>query len=334
MTTTPQTNATLQEIADELLRVDNIVIAGHVSPDGDCIGSQLALTLALRALGKNVTPTLAARRTPPASFENLPLFDDLVYAGDYEGSVDAFVALDVPKTDRLESAQCALLSSAKHSFTVDHHASDERMTQLAYIDPDCPACAMLVWQLVKCLGVELTRDIAQCIYMGVVTDTTSFRNQNTTAECFGVAQELIKCGVDPSKIAADAFLNRSKQSLQLESLAISRMSFAAGGDFAITYLTRADVKNLDAKPEDSDYIVDTLRSVRGVRVACFLKEIMIDGEIVVKGSLRAKDDTDVSVIARKHNGGGHKGASGFRMFCSIKDAVQTIRVEFEEYLSE
>ena len=333
MTTTPQTNATLQEIANELLQLDNIVIAGHVSPDGDCIGSQLALMHALKSYGKNVVPVLASKRTPPFNLSSLPGFDQLVYAGTYTGPVGAFVAVDVPNVDRLDVAQAALLERAPHSFTIDHHASLERMTQLAYIDPSSASASMLVWQLIKYLGVDPTPEAAICAYTGVMTDTTSFRNQNTTAACFTAAREMVACGANASKLAADIYLNRSKQSLLLESLAVSRMQFAAGAVFVVSYITRADMKNLDARPEDADVIVDTLRSVRGVRVACFMKEILIDNEVVVKGSLRAKDDTDVSVIARKYNGGGHKGASGFKMFCSMEEAMQTICAEFEEYLS-
>ncbi len=334
MTQTPQTNITLQEIADELQCANSVVIAGHVSPDGDCIGSQLALTQALQALGKTVHPTLATKRTPPVNLRGLAGFDQLVFAGDVKGDIDAFVALDVPNTQRLEASQTKLLHSATISFTIDHHATDQRMTQYAYIDPKSAACALLVWQLIKCLGVKPTAQMAQCAYIGVMTDTTSFRNQNTTSDCFQAAREMMECGANPATLATDVFLNRSLQSLQLESLAISRMKFTANSSFVVSYILRSDMTKYNAKPEDSDVIIDTLRSIRGVRVACFLKEILIDGKLVMKGSLRAKDDTDVSVIARKYNGGGHKGASGFRMYCSFDVAMQTICKEFEDCLKD
>ena len=328
MATTPQTNVSLEDIAAILRDQDDIVICGHVSPDGDCIGGQLALWHALRLLGKRTTCVLVRPEPLGAALEFLPGSDAMVPAADYEGPCKTFVGVDVPNRDRIGAAACALLDKAEVSITIDHHASETRMCDYAYIDPDAAAASMLVWEVVKMLVAAPGEDSALCAYTGLLTDTGGFRFQNSDARAFHAAAEFVSYGVDPSYVAMNVYQNRSVPSLQLEAVTIGRLQVFCNGKAAISWVTEDDVRKAGASKADMEPLVDVVRSVQGILVACFMREQ--DGK--ARGNLRAKDDTDVSGIARKLGGGGHKAAAGFTLEMSLDDAIAVISEEIEGLL--
>ena len=257
MTVTPQTNCTLEQLADALRPLDDFVICGHVSPDGDCLGSQLGLAAALRQLGKRVTCVLVKDEPIEENLlQLLPGAADMVPACEYDGPVGAFVGVDVPTRERIGQAACGILDRAQASFTIDHHAVDERMCEMAYVDPDAASTTLLIWELSGMLGVSRSGDLVTCCYTGLVTDTGRFQYQKS-----------------------------------------------------------------DAEP-----VINALRSIAGVNVACMLRQ----HEDCIRGSLRAKDDTDVSAIARSFGGGGHVAAAGFTMHGSMQEAVDQVRAALQE----
>ncbi len=320
MSVTPQTNVSLTEVAAALKSHDDYVICGHVSPDGDCIGSQLALAGILRRLGKHVTCVLAKAEKPDSRLSFLPGFDDMVYARDFAGEVGTFVAVDVPSRERIADA-APLLDAASYSITIDHHAYPERMTTIAYVNPSMASTSMLVWELGKCLRVENTNEIALCSYTGLVTDTGRFQFQNTDSRAFASASEMIVAGVDASAVSRELYQNRTRASVELEAVAIKRMRLASNGEVALSYVTAKDFERAHAVKADSEPLIDVLRSIAGVRVACMLR----DQGASIRGSLRAKDDTDVASIASVFGGGGHKAAAGFSVDGPIEGAL--VRVE-------
>ena len=326
MATTPQTNSTLKDIAAAMLEHDNFVICGHVSPDGDCIGSQLALMHALRSAGKQARCVLAetdAVLDPALSF--LPGFDELTPPAKVGGEVEVFVGVDVPTIERIADA-AALHDAADLCITIDHHAVDTTMAQLVYVDPDSASTTLLIWELAGNLTACREPAVAQCCYTGLVTDTGRFQYQNTTAACFDAAAQMISAGADPAFVAREVFQNRSLPSVRLGSLAVERMRFASEGRVVLSWLTSEDFERLHATKADAEPVVDTLRGVRGVQVACILRE---QGESI-RGSLRAKDDTDVSVIARAYGGGGHKAAAGFTLQEPIEQAKERVLRDLQE----
>lgn len=320
MSVTPQTNVSLTEVAASLKSHDDFVICGHVSPDGDCIGSQLALAGILRRLGKRVTCVLAKAEKPDARLSFLPGLDDMVYACDFKGEVGTFVAVDVPSRERIADAE-PLLDAASYSITIDHHAYPERMTTIAYVNPSMASTSMLIWELSKCLRVENTNEIAVCAYTGLVTDTGRFQFQNTDSRAFASASEMIVAGVDASVVSRELFQNRTLPSVELEAAAIKHMKLAPNGEVAISYVTQKDFERAHAVKADSEPLIDVLRSIAGVRVACMLR----DQGTSIRGSLRAKDGTDVAAIAAAFGGGGHKAAAGFSVDGPIEGAL--VRVE-------
>lgn len=321
MAVTPQTNTTLEEIAEALLKRDHVCICGHVSPDGDCIGSQLALRAALVQLGKDVHVLLAADAPLERSFACLPGADELVPAEAFDGRCEVFVQVDAPDAKRIGEAAAALRAQALFTITVDHHAVDRRETDLSYTDPDAASTSMLVWGLAGHLGVDRAGDVAACAYTGLMTDTGRFQYQNADAAAFEAAAQMVAAGAAPGAIAREVYQNRRLASVLLEAVAIAHLELSADGRTALSWLSAADFAACGASRPDAEPLIDVLRAIEGVAIACMLREQ--DGQ--VRGSLRAKGDADVAALACELGGGGHRAAAGFTLDGPLDDAVALLR---------
>ncbi len=306
----------LAEIAAQMRDCDDFIICGHVSPDGDCLGSQLALRDALAALGKRAVCVLAKDEPAAPIFDFLPGADGLVPACRYKGPAATFVAVDVSVRERLGDA-AALMDRCRTVFTIDHHLSDGELGGTGCIDPDSPSASLLVWELARCLVGSPSPDCALCSYTGLVTDTGGFRFQNSTARAFEAAAAMVCAGARPDLVAVEVFQNRTRPSLDLEALVIERMQVFCDGQGVISWVTLDDMRRYGAVKSDTEPLIDSIRSLTGVRVACILRE----QESSIRGSLRAKDDTDVSTLARTLDGGGHRAAAGFTLRKPIDRAV-------------
>lgn len=309
-------NSSLEEIAEVLKSANSIAICGHTTPDGDCIGSQMAAYHALRALGKSVKCLLARNEALDKSLSFLPGCQDMIAAKNYTETPDVFLALDVPNVGRMGVAGAEVFERAPVTITIDHHRSEEPMSNYNFVSPTTASASMLVWDLIGCLGVEKTKDIAQCCYHGLVTDTGSFRHQNTSVDCFEYAMEMLNAGADIQATSEAFFMSRRYESIALEQEVLSRLRRGSKKNYAITYITREDFKKFKCKKIDAEPIVEVMRSIDGVRVACILRE---ESNRSIRGSFRASDDTDVSRLANFFGGGGHKGAAGFGLFASLSD---------------
>lgn len=328
MTVTPQTNTTLEEIARKLRESDDIVLCGHVGPDGDCLGSQLTLYHTLKLMGKTVTCVLARDEAPGDSLSFMPGMHEMVPAQSFEGPVSLFVGVDVPNRERIGDA-VRLLDPSDGSITLDHHASETTMCDLVYVDPDSASCSILTWEVVKQLLSDPPLESALCAFTGLVTDTGGFRFQNSDARAFSAAAELVDYGVEPSAVATNVFQSRTLASLRLEARILERMEIFAGGQGAISYVTMADLEDFNAKKSDIEPLIDSIRSLSGIRVACILRE----QEDSVRGSMRSKDsNTDVARIAARHGGGGHKAAAGFTLHEGMDESLTMMKREIEAAL--
>lgn len=323
---TPQTNTTLSAIAQCFAELDDFVICGHVNPDGDCLGSQLTLMHGLHAAGKRAVCLLAKPDPIDANLAFLPGIDEMVPAASYDGPVGAFVAVDVPTVERIGQA-AALHDGAPVRFTIDHHAADVAMAEYTFVEPESPSASMLVWDIVRMLDA-VTPDAALCALTGLITDTGRFAYQNTTPAAFRAAAEMMEAGASPALVNREFFQNRSLPSLALERLVLERMEISEDGGFVVSYLDQADFDAVGAIKADVEPLIDSLRSVRGARVALILRE---NNDHEVRGSLRAKDDhTDVAAVARRFGGGGHTAAAGF----TFKGSLAEARVEVPRVVRE
>ncbi len=327
MAATPQTNTTLAAIAAELMAHERFCLCGHLNPDGDCLGSELALAAALRQAGKQVSCLVATDDPVDGRFAFLPGFEGLMPASAFDGAFDVFVAVDVPTTERLADA-AAVHGRAPLTVTIDHHAVDSRMADLSFTDPEAPSTTTLVWELAGLLPIERSADVALCAYTGLATDTGRFQYQNADAVAFSAAAEMVRAGADPALVSREVYQQRSLASVRLEAAALGRMELLCGGAGALSWITWADKEACRAQKADAEPLVDALRNIAGVRVACMLRE----GEGIVRGSLRAKDGTDVAAIARELGGGGHRAAAGFTFEGTLDEARSALRSRLEQLL--
>lgn len=316
---TPLSNTTLEEIAACVEAHERFAVCGHVNPDGDCLGSQLALVAGLKAMGKQATGLLATLQPIEQKLGFLPGVDELVPAADFTDDIDVFIAVDVPNLDRMKDG-AAVHDRAQTCITIDHHASDTSMAQLNYVDPDAAAACDLVWELLKILGC-IDADQALCVLTGIMTDTGRFSFQNTDPTCLIHAAETVEMGAEPNLVAREFFQSRSLPSLRLEQVMLERMMFFCEGRFVFSYLKDSDFEELGAIRDDAEILIDVLRGIAGVRVALILKE---NGEGEIRGSLRAKDDTDVAQVARFFGGGGHRAAAGLTFHGTLFEACEAV----------
>lgn len=317
---TPQTNTTLTDIAGAITQGDHFIISGHINPDGDCLGSQLALACALERMGKQVACILAEDRPLDASLSFIPGSEKLVPARFFKGRPGVFITVDVPTRERLGKDAARLLDACALSITLDHHAVETTMADLVYVDTDAASTTLLVWELCEIVGVSRAGQLARCCYCGLVSDTGRFQYQNTSARAFVAAAEMVEQGANPAAIAGAFYQNRSHASLFLEACMIEHIRFGLDGAFALSWLAHDDFVTCKATRSDAEMLIDTLRCLQGVQVACLLRDV----EGIIRGSLRAKDDTDVARIARLLGGGGHRAAAGFTLELSLTQAREKL----------
>jgi len=301
-----------------LQRASSVVVCAHVRPDGDAMGSVLALTLALRENGIPAVPTLAHGSHTPSTYSFLPGFNLFVPVHDLEAP-QVFVALDSPNLDRIGDA-AKLAKAAETVIVIDHHPDTLAFGNVLLHNSAAAATGEIVWDLVKQLAEPPSADVAQCCYVGLVTDTGRFCYDNTTADSFRAAAEMVDAGANPAEIAVAVFQSRSAASLAIESRAMSRLTLANGGRVAYAWVTDADFEELAVQSEEAESLPDAVRVLEGIDVAMLLRQA--GGE--VRGNLRSKAGFDVSAVARHFGGGGHRAASGFTFSGTLEQLLPQI----------
>ncbi|MGX8774947.1 MAG: DHH family phosphoesterase, partial [Bacillota bacterium] len=272
-------NTDLKTIAEMLFSAKKVVLFPHVNPDGDSTGSCAALSLALRS--KGVECWVCAGSYPSymkhINGEAFTLDQDKVYGADIA------VAVDCSADNRLDS-RLEAYRSGKVQMCIDHHMNTEGYGEIYYIDEDAAAVSEIVYEIIKESGADITRDIANAVYTGIVTDTGGFRYSNTTPKSHDLASELMNIGVDHQEIIVNLYNNKNLKKVRAENKAIENMMFFSGGKGVISHLTSGEMAEMDAHPEDCDEIIDRLRDIDGVEMAAYLEE----REEGIKVSMRAK----------------------------------------------
>ena len=286
-----------------------IVICAHTNPDGDALGSGLALAQIIRQhwAGKRVTNLLADDDPVPRLYRFLPGTDGFVHASEYAGAPDLFISVDLPAAGRLNLAK-AVLERASKVAVIDHHPTNAPFGDVSLVRPDAAATGVIVAEFGLFVGAQITPDIANCLFCAIVTDTGRFQYQNADSEAFECASMLVDAGASPSMISLNVYQSFRLAYLHLESVVMGRIVTFDKGRISYSYATRADLERTGALPDECDGLIDVVRSVEGSEVALFLKET--PGGLV-RGNLRSKGDHDISGVARALGGGGHKAAAGF-----------------------
>jgi len=322
------TASTFDEIGQVLRDHQRFAILSHVRPDGDALGSQLALALSLQQLGKNVRVWNEDGMLEKYSF--LPRAELLTKPASTAEDVDVAIALDTAIQNRLGTAFAAV-GSAKIWINIDHHRSNPGYGDLVIVDPSAPATGEIIFSLIKSQGLPFNHDIAENLYAAISTDTGSFQYPKTSARTFEIAAELVRVGsLDVGELSKQLYESYPRRRLELLRELLRTMRFEFGGQVASFSLTLKTAAALAVLPEDNEGLIDHLRAIRGVIVAVFFEELA-DGKVRV--SMRSKDEAvDVCAICQKFGGGGHTLAAGARVRGSLAEVEEKVLEEIRDVL--
>jgi phosphoesterase RecJ-like protein len=286
---------------------DEIIISCHVNPDGDALGSLLAASLGLRQLGKKTYPTWPSMTGDlPPGYEFLPGVDSILRPKQLPDAT-AFLALDCGAGDRLAELEPKARKS-EVLINIDHHPGNDDFGTVNVVLTTASSTAEIVAHLLRGLEVTLDKDIATCLYTGIFTDTGSFQYTNTSPETFRLAADLLELGVEKETIAQEVYETSPFGFLQLTARVLGRAVLFEKERFIYSTLQHEDLSATGVKAEETDKLIDLLRSTRDADVAAMFKE-QSDGKY--RASLRSKGPVSVGEIARERGGGGHELAAGF-----------------------
>ncbi|MGC4017663.1 MAG: bifunctional oligoribonuclease/PAP phosphatase NrnA [Luteolibacter sp.] len=323
-------NATFQEIGDILRRHESFVILSHVRPDGDAIGSQIALGFALEAAGKRVR--LINEDGLPDNLTFLPGSHRIEVPPADPVDAEVAIALDTATKPRLGDAALHAASAADIWINIDHHISNPRYGDINLIDATSPATGQILYNLITELDLPLPDESRDAIYVAVSTDTGSFQYPNTTARTYEMAADLIRRGLDVGKINELTYDSHPFRRVELMRALLNTLQLSDNGIVAHWDLLDDTRRKLALFPEDSEGLIDIIRAIRGVQVAVFFEELP-DGKIRV--SMRSKDRAiDVCKIALEFGGGGHALAAGIRMAGPLEEAKQKVLAAIHRAVGE
>jgi bifunctional oligoribonuclease and PAP phosphatase NrnA len=315
----------------ELRGHERFLLVTHERPDGDAVGSLAAMQRVLAATGKDALAFLPADEFPlPYEYRFLAI-DGLVTEPPGDLGERVLVFLDCGNIDRTPAD--AVKREGAHILNVDHHHDNTRFGTVNHVDPAASCTAEMVWDLMHGLGVTATPEIADALYVGLVTDTGRFMYETTGPRAHRMAAELIEGGVDVHGIYKRLYEGIPQGKLELLARGLSAVQRFDGGLLTLTRLTREDYRSTGADESYSEGVVDHLRSVEGTAVAGLVRDQLSDNGDKRKVSLRATDDrVDVSRIARAGGGGGHRRAAGFSTDMEFGELVEFLRGKLAEQL--
>ncbi len=306
----------MSQAATRIRTASRVLIACHVRPDGDALGSLLGLALGLQSLGKEVTAL--STDGVPALYRFLPHWEEIV--PEANGTWDVSIGLDADGSNRLGAAE-GLVLSQPFVIDLDHHGGPRPFGDLQIVDTTASATGELVFELLRELDVPLTTEIAECLMTAILTDTGSFRFTNVTADTFRIASELRACGAAPAPIYEATYGTRSLESTVLLGRFLARAKSAAGGQVVYSSIGFEEFAEVGAPPDATEGFLDQLRCAEGNLISLFLRE---ESPGLIRVSLRSRGAADVARIAAEFGGGGHRMASGCTLFEPIETAVERV----------
>ena len=314
------TRVTIETLAEWLKARDDIVLLGHVSPDGDAAGSNLALCRALRTMGKRAVVCLPGGM--PHLYAGLPGADEIIAPGDVlPFEPRTALAVDISDTTRLDEKGLALFDGCPFRAALDHHHTNPGFGQLYALDGDAAAAGELVVQLIEALGLSLTKEMAECLFVAISTDSGQFSYANTRPQTFHAAARCAATGIDISGITEALYRTRTLGRTRLMGLVLSGLEISPDGALAWARLTEDMLNRAGATWEDNEGIVNYLREIEGVRLAVLAEERGSE----TKFSLRCKAPLNVARdVAAPFGGGGHDLAAGATLHLPMEEALEKV----------
>jgi phosphoesterase RecJ-like protein len=313
----------LEKVLQEIEQRRRFLVTSHARPDGDAIGSALALAQILRKMGKSAQVVMGD--SVPVIYQVLPQAESIIHTSHVNGDCDAAIILEC------DSIQRTRLQGLEHCFliNIDHHPSSKPFAHVNWIDPSAVATAELVFRLAQAAQVKLTPEIATCLYTALLTDTGSFCYAGTSACTFELAKYLVEHGADPGRIAQSVYFSSPTSKMRLLGAALSNLQ----RDGAVTWMsvTRHEMESCGALDEDCEGLVNYALGIAGVEVAVFFREVANNR---IRVSIRSKGGVNVSKIAESFGGGGHECAGGFSVGGPIHAAEERVLAELRGRLPE
>jgi phosphoesterase RecJ-like protein len=311
----------LPEICRIFREKDRFLIACHENPEGDAIGSELALALALRKMGK--TATVLNADPVPENLLFLPGADTVVFRED-GAKYEVAVVVDCGSPERTgrvgpELQKCPVM------VNIDHHRTNGGQGGLALVDPDAAATGLLIHRVLTAMGADIGLDVAVNIYVAILTDTGSFHYGNSSPESFVVAGEMVRLGVDPWAVAEQVYETQSAQRLRLLGRVLASLEISAGGKVASITTLQADLAEFRSGKDALEGFINYPRSIVGTEVAVSFRE---ENGGVFRVSFRSKGRVDVSLVAARFGGGGHRNAAG----CTVTGTLREVKRKIFESL--
>ncbi|MET0559135.1 MAG: bifunctional oligoribonuclease/PAP phosphatase NrnA [Solirubrobacterales bacterium] len=322
----PIIGSDLDTVAAELRSRDRFLLTAHEGPDGDALGSLLGMHHLLTALGKDSVMFLAAKEFPlPIEYRFLPL-EEVFHEPPADMADRTVVFLDCGNIDRMPVD--FLTAGGNTVINIDHHHDNTRFGDYNLVQVEASSTAEIVYDLAMLLGVSLTPEMAAALYVGLVTDTGKFMYESTSAHTHRVAAALIEAGVDVDDTYRRLYEHVPLEKVRLVSRALDGIRRCCGDRLVLTYITSADYAATGAGEEMTEGVIDHLRSIDGAKVAAVVRDLGERGRAARKVSLRSSEgDVDVSAIARKRGGGGHKRAAGFSTDMELEELEEFLCAE-------
>src|SRR5918995_5476909 len=324
-TTTPA--ADRSAVADAIRDHERFLVTTHENPDGDALGSLLATRLALEQLGKDVVTYLGGEAPLPAEYGFMPL-GDLGRRVPADANTRVLLAVDCANESRL-GPDPEVLVSAPLVVNVDHHHDNTRFGSVNLVVPEASSTGEVLRDVFRDLDVRLTPELAEALYIALVTDTGRFQYRNTTSKALRLAAELVDAGADVHRIFEGVYESVQFAKLKLLARALERAQIYDGGRLVVSYLLRTDFTDVGAAEPYSEGVIDYLRAVEGAQMAVLIREPPRTPGPMHRVSLRSSvDELDVSPIARLFGGGGHRQAAGFSSEQSVEEITEIVVREF------
>lgn len=314
----------LADLALALQQSHKVVISGHIMPDGDSIGSTLALGIALEKLGKQVT--MVSFDQIPDTYQFLPGVDR-IRQGLTPANYDTLVMVDCSVRDRVPKPLHYLLDNGGMALNIDHHSTNDHFAQINYVDANAAATGEIIYDLLIAMGIDIDQQIAINLYTAMVTDTGSFRYEGTTPATHRRVANLLEKGIDVARVSQQIYENKPLETINILKAVLPSLEISDCGQVAWISLDWLIKTRLKAKDEHTESLIDYPRQIKGVEVALFFKALSPE---TVKVSLRSNQWIDVNSLAGQCGGGGHKRAAGCQIdgnFAAVKDQVIRLALE-------
>ncbi len=315
----------LERVAEEIRGTERFLLTTHENPDGDALGSLLSMHHILGALGKDSVMFLAAKEFPlPVEYRFLPL-EEVFHEPPADMADRTVIFLDCGNIDRMPAD---FLTEGAKILNIDHHHDNTRFGSVNLVDVEASSTAEIVFELAGTLGVDLTPEIASALYVGLVTDTGKFMYENTDERTHRMAAALLEAGVKVNDIYRRLYEHAPIEKLKLLAVALDKIEVHQGGALAITYISAADYETTGASEVLTEGVIDHVRTIDGTLVAATVRDLAAGARSARKVSLRSTDGSvDVSEIARKQGGGGHRRAAGFSTDLDYGEIIEFLRGE-------